>query len=80
MAIEEVGFDRVLLLCFEPPGVKVYLVHAVAERRRELDFQRWQRMSAIGRKIAGRHSLEFLAIPPREREMFYQVGRDFWWK
>lgn len=45
---------------------------------RVLDSERWQRMSAIGRRFVGWHNLEVFAITPCERDMFYQTVQDVW--
>lgn len=49
-----------------------------ADRWRDLDFELCKRMNGKGRRFVGRHSVEMISVPPRERDMFHQAVQHEW--
>lgn len=45
---------------------------------RELEFERWQRMNVKGSRFIKLYNLKMFAIPPCERDVFYQAVQDLW--
>lgn len=70
------GLDCLSLCCLEPSHDKFYLVRDAVKWWCEHDFERGQRMNVKGRRFDGWHYLEMFAIPPRERDIFYQAVQD----
>lgn len=72
----EEEIDRLSLRCLKAFCNKLYLVRDAADSWLVLDSECQQYTNAKERQFVGRNNFVMFAIPPPDRDLFYQAVRD----